>query len=888
MAETIIDINNAILSPLHNNYDKEDLYINNKKYKSVSNYIFSNLAPSPALKNSLKQAPVSVLYKAYSDDYKSHKLTEAFNYLKTAINQLYQSNKDLTQLLLSTGNSVLVFANNKNSFLGTGPDGNGKNLYGNYLMSLRDMLRDQLETKKSYEDKYKAYLVFGFLLNTITSLDQFRDDLQIFTSKSVDKILRDFGGRIQVKINLEEFKNIYNVIDEDIKIVIEQEASSPGTIAKFIRHKFIKTYNENTKSLLKLEILKNYFRQIILKKFNKDVTDVEAQITRQIQLLSLQQLQDLKERVYNLYIKGSLKFDDFDIIAQPYTDMEIESIIQEYKIVDKPSVKGEDEKKMEVVYVPPIYEDPFSVSIDYSDNLLKISSQKPLPSVKLSQPGNQVINFFLPNERNNKYSAFSPNAYNGPIVIDQLTFYSPHSYTVYELYKNFCGMSSEEAYSRLFKNYSKSDSASNISNPANFKQAEQMNNEFRDCEQKTTRNNMVNLISSALLVKFKDTELKQLLVSTKENIIYKDIDSFLGTGADNKGSNFMGIILKNLREEFKKEGIEEKVIERKVQSLSSLVSGNKILGDWINDKVGDFVRSVNIFSNLLGDNIKLDKYFIIFVMKNLYPDCFSYLSSKYKQFEKCPEDFKNKIDNLLQEEKESNLILLEEGEEGGEDEEQLRTLEEAGLLEVKEEKETKSKTKRRPEIGKIASKEKINIYLDENVTMCDVIWTYIFGITRLLLEQVVKSDNPTEEKMEDVIKLLSLHTIKEKLDCDGNLSALLNCVVNFIKRIRILIKTYAQKSGLTIDTSSYEFTKLTLSLLLPKKLSIDNVLEGLDFVSPTLDDMSKMELLSIGLTDEIDINESIKAIYYFTINILDYPDKNEILKIKSRILSFSK
>lgn len=878
-AETIIDINDAVFGPLHNNYDKEDLYIKGKKYKSVSNYIFSHLTPSSGLKNSMRQSPVSLLYKAYTEDYKTYQLTEAFNYLKIAANQLYETNKDLVNLLLSTGDDILVYDNKKNSFLGTGADGTGKNLYGNYLMSLRTMIREQTQGKEVNEARYKAYLVLVFLTRTITSSDPSRrNDLELMQNQKVSKLLSDYGSIIPVKINAEEFKDVYGFLDQEEKQLLDQELAVPGTMVKYLRHKHIKTYNEITKKLNREEILKNYFRQIIGKKFSSEVKDVEAQVARQISLLSPEQYRDLLDRVNNLYDKGVLKFGDLDsFIITPYSDSEIQSIIAEYK-PEKSSQKMKEEEKVEVTNIPPLFEDPFAISIDFSDNKVNVSSQKPLPSFKGYDQQVGVIKF---NDKTPKYNVFSPYFYNGLIKIDGYNFYSLHSYIVFELFKNFCDMTSQQAYSLLFKKYSEDV----VMDPSNYKSVDMMNQDFRSCEKKTIERNKTDLLSEALTAKFEDLNMKQLLVSTGQKLIYKDNDQFFGTGADNKGTNFMGTLLTALKNQFKSQGIKEKEIETKVQTFSSLVAGNKILSNWINGKLEDFIRSVNIVSNLLEDSVKIDKYFIIFVMKNLYVDCFNYLSAKYKRFDKCPEDFKDKITSLLKEEKTTDLVLL--GDEEEEDEEHLNVLEEAGLIQ-----ETKKGGESKRDIRKKGSKVKElgdvkEIYIDDSVTSYDVIWTYIFGITRLLLEQVVKSDNPSEERMEDIIKLLSHYTIKQELDCDGSLSTLHNCVVNFIKRLSILMKNYATKSGVSIDTNSYEFTKTSLSLLLPKTVSIDDILEGIDDFPMSVEDMSKMELMSLTLVGEVEINKSIKAIYYFVKAVLDYPDKKEILKIKSRILGLS-
>lgn len=65
--------------------------------------------------------------------------------MRTAVEAKFRQHDDLRQLLLTTGDAVLVEHTGRDAYWGDGGDGRGKNMLGRVLMDVREALRIEAE-----------------------------------------------------------------------------------------------------------------------------------------------------------------------------------------------------------------------------------------------------------------------------------------------------------------------------------------------------------------------------------------------------------------------------------------------------------------------------------------------------------------------------------------------------------------------------------------------------------------------------------------------------------------------------------------------------------------------------------------------------------------------
>ncbi len=63
--------------------------------------------------------------------------------MREALKAKFTQNEDLKNILLETGDAILVEHTENDNYWGDGGDGNGKNMLGKLLMELREELRSE-------------------------------------------------------------------------------------------------------------------------------------------------------------------------------------------------------------------------------------------------------------------------------------------------------------------------------------------------------------------------------------------------------------------------------------------------------------------------------------------------------------------------------------------------------------------------------------------------------------------------------------------------------------------------------------------------------------------------------------------------------------------------
>ena len=92
------------------------------------------LAPSPRVAADMgrdRSKPLRADWELVKDDI-----------MRDVVYAKFLQNKDIQEILLSTGNANLVEHTENDNYWGDGGDGSGKNMLGKILMEVRDLIRD--------------------------------------------------------------------------------------------------------------------------------------------------------------------------------------------------------------------------------------------------------------------------------------------------------------------------------------------------------------------------------------------------------------------------------------------------------------------------------------------------------------------------------------------------------------------------------------------------------------------------------------------------------------------------------------------------------------------------------------------------------------------------
>lgn len=390
----VIKIYNPLDFPfghLSNNYI-QDLVIEEKRYPSVTNYIFSNMLITPIYKLILQEAPIQPPIKktniedkvkqiiANIESRQKYKLTsqeienirqtvitevslqqmnihqlydyylvqEYSNALRTAVEKAYNAkvveNKVLANFLLSTENRPIVYVSG-NSMLGNGPDNNGLNFIGKILMQIRHNLRmiDVEKTKKEQEQNQEQNIIDIYrAINILKQELASGNDLTEYIGKPPAEIIRNYFDKNPRKTlesvglgeNIKE--SILDMFKRGDLPIVEKEMKNPGYIVLAARRDNLRLVQEYIE-LQKAEIIvKKYTEYTIRKKYpkmkKKNIEKAAEQLIKQAP--SPEEYDKLRKNIVKEYFKGKFSEDLNEEIEkelenlQTITDQDVEDAEQ--------------------------------------------------------------------------------------------------------------------------------------------------------------------------------------------------------------------------------------------------------------------------------------------------------------------------------------------------------------------------------------------------------------------------------------------------------------------------------------------------------------------------------------------------------------------------------
>lgn len=610
MVDKTVKIFNPTQKPFGvlSNNSYSPIIIDNEEWKSVTQYIYTQVQCKPSYRSLVKNQKNSKLAKKVGIDLYLQCMRETtLSATKQALQEKFKDT-ELAQALLTTGESLLFYDSN-NSVLGSP----GENLLGKYLREIRNNLRvekkekgvEEIEETK-YDRVYKIYLAFRILEEELAR----GKSIAKYKNKSYDDII---SVDPTLKINKEAVIKLYKAGRLDI---VESELSSPGNLVAFVL-KERGAHAISTATLVrKNTIFDMYTNYIVEQKYPELTTqNQKAQATSQaFENLTQEQIRDMKERVINLYnlnkLESSLQNKIKQELKQLITQKETEPIIREEEIIEAP------EEKLET---------PSGVFLPGQEPVMPLN-------IHFSDAGTDP-----------KWAFLSP-AFPHMVSIGGRPYPTVIHYIIASLLANLHS-NFRDAHKLLMINPER-----NAWVLDNYKNISDLDSTFEQAKEQDWVETLRDSAKMALDVKFDNVELQNILLLTgTSKILYTDqTDAVLGTGPNEQGMNFTGTYLMELRNNIKKYKVKEGDFLAYITDIAEAQAKIPGLKTWILSRIRDAIMTASMVRNYLVSlgvsGVSLDKRLAVYVIQTLYDPCKN-ISFAEKEIGEVPSEINKFIKN---------------------------------------------------------------------------------------------------------------------------------------------------------------------------------------------------------------------------------------------------
>ena len=584
---TISNPNDKIYGKLSNNY----LYwmkIDQSSYPSVTNYIYSNMLMNIILKAELTTfLPVKDVYKKFLELLASERQSNMSIAIETAYKSKF-NNSELSQKLLSTNDLQLLYMVN-DTFLGIGPNRNGKNIIGRYLRQIRrqtqlnvkDQEKHKLQEQKDKE-LYDIYILYKALENKIL---YDKNDLSEYIGKTPEQIFDMLGGKTKVLETAptpEDVRKLtqLNFMPKELYIAIH----NPKILAEIVRKKDLETLQLYQIAKRKEIILEMYIDYLLAKNYPSLTPEQYPQARKQqLDKIGLQNLSELQTRIQKYYEEGMIS----------------------------ERLSTNIDNQLLNIHVP--------LDSDVETAKLKIFTEKPSDK---TQNITSKIDTNKPIEIDPYDNIFSPLDDSILIEINGLYYPSVIHYMMTFLLAQIPIIGNiSDAYSMIID-----PSLGPVKSKANFYHLNLIEQKYDKIFKEDFMSRLVTNMEIALNKKFENREFQNLLLITgNANLIWGEKDIILGSGTkETKGRNLVGKYLQKLRENIQNERKDEDIVSFTTENINDVLT-NPLMNAWIQMKLGDICHVIYIVKNYtqikMGENIKITKQFTESIMDQIYQPC---------------------------------------------------------------------------------------------------------------------------------------------------------------------------------------------------------------------------------------------------------------------------
>lgn len=590
MADTIKIYNpkDIPFGQLSNNY-RHQMKINNKEWFYVTSYIYANMLKNITYIEKVREAKVKDiqnLYKAFDNE---ELKTSVLKAISEALKVKFE-NKELKQLLVSTGNHRIVYANN-NTFLGIGMANDGQNYYGKMLMQARHNIitSNQAEKRKiAQQERQKIlkdiYLADLGLTAAVLAGNNLEDYMNLSPTQIVDELGRD-----------ELMKKLPSNIDFNAPF-LTKFLDNPDNLVPQIRKNYIERYR-----LIKIRernrIVFDMYADYLLERYYENLQPEQYEEAKR-QQFNTKNLEGSQQKLYDLYKEGMLSESLSASIDRRLADFIVPTKEVVKQILSEPIVYTNKPPIDEIPYVEPI-DPPVIVYPEIYDGM----------DIALTP-----------------YVNFAPDTFVELLNINNLVYPNVSLYIINSQLARLENVGSlQEGYKYLL--VAPDEPLGNIG-PNNFVTEIAANNTYDKLYTENYVNKLQKNTEIALNEKFKDRELQDVLLITGDaDLIWDDFnDPILGSGPKKiKGQNYVGFYLMELRQKVVDERQGETIDVLSTEQITNFLSKDSFMKRWLEMRVEDMCKINIIMKDYLWkkdqSNTQLASPIVRQVIDKIYQPC---------------------------------------------------------------------------------------------------------------------------------------------------------------------------------------------------------------------------------------------------------------------------
>jgi predicted NAD-dependent protein-ADP-ribosyltransferase YbiA (DUF1768 family) len=401
----VITVNNNLDIPfgaLSNNY-KDTIKIEGIDWQSVTQYAYTKLLPKDykvLYEKFLKITPTNIIQNKFEEYMKEITISSIRMSLEKILKEKF-NNKHLVDLLLGTADYNIYYIS-YNGILGVDENHKGNNLFGIYLMQMRNKFKREMNVIQAENDIYNSFLVEKALK------DLYMSGFDIKNFQSIDEIFkayaRQYGPNALTKTSKEAVIQMYN--RNQIK-----KYDTIESLIKVIRRENIRSLRQKLLYERKNKIFDVYLDNMLRKNYpNLSLNDYKLAKTTFINE-NINEKNRLIDTVYNKYIERKLAMslmDDINRVLESLPPIPSES-----------DILNESENIQNA-------EEPISPRTQFLRNIMGID-------VKTSNTNYQIANEIEIYDYKGEYTELSPVVFTGMVNIDNKLFPTILHYIYYNL-----------------------------------------------------------------------------------------------------------------------------------------------------------------------------------------------------------------------------------------------------------------------------------------------------------------------------------------------------------------------------------------------------------------------------------------------------------------------